>query len=112
MLKAKLQEEGLRTFLFAYSHNYASLSLDQLCTMFSLDEKRVYRWGPLCLAGAAGPAAPASSVGASDRAATGAARRPHAPGFSCCIRCPASPDTPSPAPPPTPTPPRAASCPR
>lgn len=39
----KLQEEGLRTFLFAYSHHYQSLSLDQLCTMFSLDEKRVYR---------------------------------------------------------------------
>ena len=42
MLKGKLQEEGLRTFLFAYAHHYSSLSLDQLCTMFSLEEDRVY----------------------------------------------------------------------
>ena len=43
MLRSKLQEEGLRAFLAAYSHRYASLALDQLCSMFDLDEKRVYR---------------------------------------------------------------------
>lgn len=42
MMKGKLQEEALRTYLFTYSPQYRSLSLDQLCTMFGMPEKRVY----------------------------------------------------------------------
>lgn len=43
MLCEKLQTEALRTYLFFYSSQYSSLSLDTLVSMFGLPEKRVYR---------------------------------------------------------------------
>ena len=42
MLRAKLQEEGLRTYLLAYGRFYSSLSIAQLCDMFELPERRVH----------------------------------------------------------------------
>jgi len=44
MVRSKLQAEALRTYLFSFSSQYNSLSLDQLCAMFDLPEKKVYRW--------------------------------------------------------------------
>lgn len=41
MLREKLQQEGLRTYMFTYSAQYKALSLQQLCDMFSLDVKKV-----------------------------------------------------------------------
>jgi len=41
MLRNKLQEEGLRTYLLAYGRFYSSLSIAQLCDMFELPERKV-----------------------------------------------------------------------
>eukprot|EP00013_Stygamoeba_regulata_P024034 CAMPEP_0177656464 /NCGR_PEP_ID=MMETSP0447-20121125/15585_1 /TAXON_ID=0 /ORGANISM="Stygamoeba regulata, Strain BSH-02190019" /LENGTH=900 /DNA_ID=CAMNT_0019160593 /DNA_START=75 /DNA_END=2774 /DNA_ORIENTATION=- len=42
MLRRRIQEEGLRTFLFSYSQFYESLSLDHLATMFELPANAVH----------------------------------------------------------------------
>ena len=41
MMKAKLQECGLRTYLLSYGSFYRSLSQEQLCKMFDLPDKQV-----------------------------------------------------------------------
>ena len=46
MMKAKLQECGLRTYLLSYGSFYRSLSQEQLCKMFDLPDKQV-SWRPL-----------------------------------------------------------------
>jgi translation initiation factor 3 subunit C len=42
MLTAKIKVEGLRTYLFAFSAQYDSLSLSQLCGMFALSKNEVH----------------------------------------------------------------------
>eukprot|EP00193_Tetraselmis_chui_P013756 CAMPEP_0177770216 /NCGR_PEP_ID=MMETSP0491_2-20121128/10794_1 /TAXON_ID=63592 /ORGANISM="Tetraselmis chuii, Strain PLY429" /LENGTH=962 /DNA_ID=CAMNT_0019287391 /DNA_START=118 /DNA_END=3006 /DNA_ORIENTATION=+ len=41
-LREHIKEEALRTFLFTYSAQYASLCMDQLCSTFDLPEKKVH----------------------------------------------------------------------
>lgn len=42
MLASKIKLEGLRTYLFAYSAQYDSLSLSQLCGMFEMSKNEVH----------------------------------------------------------------------
>eukprot|EP00934_Nitzschia_sp_Nitz4_P002267 Nitzschia sp. Nitz4//scaffold160_size51814//21287//25958//NITZ4_006910-RA/size51814-augustus-gene-0.70-mRNA-1//-1//CDS//3329537845//2267//frame0 len=42
MLAAKIKLEGLRTYLFAFSAQYESLSLSQLCAMFEMSKNEVH----------------------------------------------------------------------
>ena len=42
LLKTKFQEEGLRAYLLAHAKFYTSLSMEQLCNMFELPERRAH----------------------------------------------------------------------
>jgi translation initiation factor 3 subunit C len=42
MIVERTKLEGLRTYLFAYSSNYDSLSLTQLCSMFEMEKNDVH----------------------------------------------------------------------
>lgn len=43
MLQQKIQEEALRTYLFTYSSQYASVAEAQLCEQFGLQQRKVHR---------------------------------------------------------------------
>jgi translation initiation factor 3 subunit C len=38
MLKRKIQEEGLRTYIFTYSPHYTAMSLEELSHIFELPQ--------------------------------------------------------------------------
>jgi len=42
MLTSKIQEEGLKTYLFSYGSHYDTLKLSELASMFEVDEKQVH----------------------------------------------------------------------
>lgn len=42
MIRSKVQEESLRTYLFTYSAVYDSLSMDTLASMFELSREMVH----------------------------------------------------------------------
>lgn len=42
MLKSKFQEEGLKSYLVAHAKFYTSLSMEQLCNIFELSERKVH----------------------------------------------------------------------
>ena len=58
LMRTKLQECGLQTYLFASGSYYQSLSLEQLCQMFELPEERV-SWALVLLSQTPPPSPPA-----------------------------------------------------
>lgn len=42
MLRRKIREESLRTYLFTYSHVYDSISLPRLAGMYDMDYEQVH----------------------------------------------------------------------
>lgn len=42
MLRRKIREESLRTYLFTYSHVYDSVSLPRLATMYDMEYDHVH----------------------------------------------------------------------
>lgn len=42
MLRRKIREESLRTYLFTYSHVYDTISLPRLATMYDMEYEQVH----------------------------------------------------------------------